>query len=186
MKNYLLFISILLLNAISLSAQKYFAKAGKINFNATANNSPEIIEAVNRSVVCVLDTKTGLLQFSVLMKGFELERALMQEHFNENYIESDKFPKSDFKGMITDNEKVYYTKDGSYAVAVKGKLTIHGATKEIETTGKLIVQNGKINATADFVVTVADFKIKIPGIVADKISKIVTIKVSCLLEPLPK
>lgn len=183
MKNYLIFITILLLNSTSLSAQKYFTKTGKINFDATAKNSPLIIEAVNRTVVCVIDTKTGNMQFSVLMKGFELERALMQEHFNENYVESDKFPKSDFKGMITDNEKVNYTKDGSYAVTVKGKLTIHGATKEVETVGKLVIQNKKINATADFVVTVTDFNIKIPGLVAYKISKNVTIKVSCFLEP---
>ena len=183
MKNYLIFITILLLNSTSLSAQKYFTKTGKINFDATAKNSPLIIEAVNRTVVCVIDTKTGNMQFSVLMKGFELERALMQEHFNENYIESDKFPKSDFKGMIVNNEKVNYLKDGANIVTVKGKLTIHGETKEVETVGKLLIQAGKINTVAEFTVLVADFKISIPGLVADKISKIVTIKVNCMLEP---
>ena len=162
--------------------QKYFTKNGKINFDATSASSPEKVEAANRTVTCVVDTKTGNIQFAALMKGFEFEKALMQEHFNENYVESDKFPKAEFKGIIDGNETVNYSKEGTYAVKVKGKLTIHGETRDIETPGKLIVQNGKINALADFNVSLSDYKVSIPGLVADKVSNTAKITVACQLE----
>ena len=162
--------------------QKYFTKNGKINFDATSPNSPERVEAINRTVTCVVDTKTGNIQFAALMKGFEFERALMQEHFNENYVESDKFPKAEFKGLIDANETVNYSKDGTYGVKVKGKLTIHGETRDVEANGKIVVQNGKVNAFADFNIALSDYKVSIPGIVADKVSKTAKISVACQLE----
>ena len=118
------------------------------------------------------------------MKGFEFERALMEEHFNENYVESNKFPKSEFKGKIKDVDEIDFTKDGTYKLKVKGDITIHGETKEVETEGKLVVQGGKINADADFNLKLSDFKISIPGLVADKVVKTAKITVSCSLEPL--
>lgn len=184
MKRLFVFLSITIL-ALHIQAQvKYFTKTGKISFDATTSKSPENIDGVNKTAICVLDTKTGNFQFSVLMKGFEFERALMQEHFNENYVESNKFPKSEFKGTITNNASVNYTKDGTYPVKVKGSLTIHGVTKEIETDGKLIVKAGKINAVADFNVALADYNISVPSLVADKLAKNAAIKVDCVLEPL--
>ncbi|MFT3844670.1 MAG: YceI family protein [Lacibacter sp.] len=163
---------------------KYFTKTGKISFDATTTKSPENIDGVNKSAICVLDTKTGNIQFSVLMKGFEFERALMQEHFNENYVESNKFPKSEFKGSVTNNASVNYTKDGTYPVKVKGNLLIHGVTNVIETDGKIIVKAGKINAVAEFNVSLSDYNISVPSLVADKLAKTAKIKVDCLLEPL--
>lgn len=165
-------------------AQKYFTKTGKIHFNATSPSSPENIEGTNRSVTCVTDIKTGQLQFAVLMKGFEFDRALMQEHFNENYVESSKFPKAEFKGQIDNNGSVDYSKDGTYNVKVKGKLTIHGETKDTETDGKLIVKSGKIQAVAEFSILLSDYKISIPTLVADKVSKNAKVSVDCNLEPL--
>ena len=182
MKKLFVIAVLLFMVAATTSAQKYFTKSGKINFDATAQNSTEIIEAVNRSVVCVVDSKTGAMQFSVLMKGFEFERALMQEHFNENYVESEKFPNTIFKGQIANSEKINYSKDGTYPVSVKGKLTIHGETKEVVAEGKLIVQNGKITTNTVFSIELKDYKISIPGVVANQISKTVTIHVACLLE----
>ena len=131
------------------------------------------------------DTTTGNLQFAVTMKGFEFERALMQEHFNENYVESDQFPKSEFKGQISNNSSVSYATNGEYPVSVKGKLTMHGITKDVEANGKLVIKNGKIAATSVFTVLLADYKISIPGLVADKVSKSAKIIVNCLLDPLP-
>lgn len=172
---------------LSLHAQdKQFTKTGKIYFDATTEASPENVEAVNKSVICVMDTKTGNIQFSLLVKGFEFQRALMQEHFNENYLESDKYPKSDFKGVITNNKDVIYTQDGDYKVNVKGILTIHGVSKEVETNGKLVIKNGKISIQSDFPVELASYKISIPGIVADKVAKTAKIKLTCPLEPLIK
>jgi YceI-like domain len=184
MKNMFLMITVAVLVSSSTFGQKYFTKTGKIYFDATSSSSPEKIEGVNRTATCVVDTKTGNMQFALLMKGFEFERALMEEHFNENYAESHKFPKAEFKGIIANNETVNYSKDGTYAVKVKGKLTLHGETKDVETDGKLVIQNGKITATADFSVLLADFKVTIPGLVADKVAKTAKISVTCSLEPL--
>lgn len=182
MKKVVLAIFLLIGTVLSGHAQKFFTKAGRIDFNATAPSSPEKIEAVNRTVTCVLDAASGNIQFAVLVKGFTFERALMQEHFNENYLESDKFPKAEFKGLISNNTSINYTKDGSYSVTVKGKLTIHGETKDTEATGKLLIQGGKITATAGFTILLSDYKVAIPGVVADKVNKSAKIDVTCALE----
>jgi hypothetical protein len=173
------------LTAMSLSSQaqdKYFTKTGKIEFSSKA--SMEDIEAKNKTVAAILDTKTGALQFSVLMKGFEFPKALMQEHFNENYIESDKYPRAEFKGTVTNNANIDYTKDGTYTAQVSGQLTIHGVTKNVNTTGSFKVDGGKIDVSAVFNVLVADYKIKIPSIVKDKVSNTIKVTVDCRLEPL--
>jgi polyisoprenoid-binding protein YceI len=180
---FFLFGALIVANAITAQG-KQFTKTGKINFDATVPKSPENIDGINKSVVCVVDTKSGAMQFAVMMKGFEFERALMMEHFNENYVESGKFPKAEFKGTITNNTAVNYTKDGSYPVKVKGKLTMHGETKDVEADGKITITGGKVNTTADFTVSFKDYKIDIPELVADKVSKTAKIKVDCTLEPL--
>ena len=173
-------VSFLLVNMVS-AQDKFFTKTGKISFYSKA--SLENIEAHNKAATCVLDAKTGNLQFAILMKGFEFEKALMQEHFNENYVESHKFPKADFRGQVVNNGDVNYSKDGVYPVKVKGKLTIHGETKDVETGGKIEVKQGKVMADASFNVDLADYKIEIPKIVKDNISKTVNIAVDCNLEP---
>ena len=183
MKNLLLIV-FAVMTAITGFSQKYYTKTGQINFDATSPSSPEKIEGINRSGTCVVDIKSGNLQFAALMKGFAFERALMEEHFNENYVESHKFPKAEFKGTIVNNETINYSKDGTYSVTVKGKLTIHGETKEVETPGKLTVQGGKINANASFSILLSDYKVSIPGLVADKVSKTAKLIISCSLEPL--
>lgn len=167
-----------------LAAQKFFTKNGTIGFDATSASSPEKIEGKNRSATCVVDTKSGAIQFAVLMKGFAFERALMEEHFNENYVESHKFPRAEFKGKIKDTETIDFTRDGTHKVKVKGDLTMHGETKEVETTGQLVVREGKISASAEFSVKLSDYNISIPGLVADKVSKSAKISVDCSLEPL--
>lgn len=176
---------VLMFTGTTAAQDKYFTKTGKASFDATSQGSPEKVEATHKSVLCVLDTKTGNLQFSVTMKGFEFERALMQEHFNENYIESDQFPKSEFKGVISNNSSVNYATNGEYTVSVKGKLSIHGVTKDIETNGTLVVKNGKVSASSVFTVLLSDYKISIPGLVADKVSKTAKVVVNCVLDPLP-
>lgn len=183
MKKIFFLLTATFISAAAANAQKYFTRTGKISFDATSSSSPEKIEGINRTVTCVTDLKTGVLQLSALMKGFEFERALMEEHFNENYVESSKFPKAEFKGKIKDADEKDLTKDGTYKVKVKGDLTLHGETKEVETEATLVVQGGKITATADFSVKLSDFKVTIPGLVADKVSKTAKIAVSCSLDP---
>ena len=167
----------------SLVAQdKFFTKSGRINFVSKA--PLENIDGNHKSVTCVLDTKTGNMQFAVLMKGFEFEKALMQEHFNENYVESHKFPKAEFKGQVVNNQEINYAKDGTYQAKVKGTLVMHGETKEVETTGNIVVKSGKLQAGADFTLLLSDFKIEIPKVVKENISNTVKIIVDCTLEPL--
>ena len=174
---------LLVFTSLFLQAQdKYYTKTGKIEFSSKA--PMEDIEAKNKTVAAILDTKTGAVQFSVLMKGFEFPKALMQEHFNENYIESDKFPRGEFKGRITNNQNVDYTKDGTYPAEINGKLTIHGVTKDIKTTGTIKVTGSKIDATSVFTVLLSDYKIKIPSLVKDKLSNNIKVTVDCKLEPL--
>lgn len=181
-KTAILILSVILLVATGYTQDRFFTKSGKISFFSKA--TLENIEAHHKSVTCVLDTKTGNLQFAVLMKGFEFEKALMQEHFNENYVESHKFPKAEFKGQVANNSEVNYAVDGIYKVIVKGKLTLHGQTRDVESPGTLVVKNGKIDATASFNVMLADYSISVPALVKENISKSINIQVNCILEPL--
>lgn len=184
MKSFL-FLFILFVGISSIEAQdKYYTKTGKISINATVNKSLENIEAFNKTVVCIIDTKTGEIQFSVLMKGFEFERALMMEHFNENYVESEKFPKSVFKGAISNHASITYTKEGVYQAKVKGKMTLHGESKDIEAEGKILNKNGKLTITTMFNLTLADYKIMVPKLVAHKVATNAKITVDCILDPL--
>ena len=168
--------------SIQVSAQKFYTKTGKVSF--FSSTAMENISATNKSSVCLLDSKTGDLQFAILLKGFEFKKALMQEHFNNDYVESDKFPKSEFKGQITNNSSVNYTTNGSYPVTVKGKMTLHGETKDVETTGTIVVKDGKVQANSVFNLMLADYKVNIPNMYRDNISKSIKITVDCLLEQL--
>ncbi len=181
-KNLIAFAGLFLFATAVNAQDRYFTKTGKIEFTSKA--PLEDIEAKNKTVTAVLDTKTGALQFSVQMKGFEFEKALMQQHFNENYVESDKYPKAEFKGALANNAAVNYSKDGTYPVTVKGKLTIHNITKDVEVPGTIKVNGGKIEAVSTFNILLSDYKISIPSPVKDKISNNIRIAVDTKLEPL--
>ena len=131
-----------------------------------------------------MDVSSGMMEFAVLMKAFVFEKSLMEEHFNENYVESDKFPKAIFKGMIADASSIDKSKDGTYPVKVKGTLTLHGVTKEIETMATFTVKNGALSATTDFKIETADYNIEIPSVVKDKVAKTISINVQANYEPL--
>jgi polyisoprenoid-binding protein YceI len=181
-KNLIAIAGLLLLTTAAQAQEKYFTKSGRIEFYSKA--PLEDIEAKNKTVMAVLDSKTGAIQFAVQMKGFEFEKALMQEHFNENYVESEKFPKAEFKGTISNNGDINYAKAGTYNAKVKGKLTLHGVTKDVETTGTVKVDGGKLDAVSSFNIQLSDYNIKIPSVVKDKISNNVKITVDTKLEPL--
>ncbi len=168
----------------SLQAQKYFTKTGNISFSATS--SIEAIEASTRTASCVVDAATGNIEFAVLIKTFQFEKALMQEHFNENYMESDKYPKGSFKGKIDNIRDIKFNKDGSYKAKVSGVLEIHGVSKPVSTTADFTIGGGKIKANANFSVALADYNIKIPGAVSDKISKSAKISVVADFQELKK
>jgi hypothetical protein len=180
MKRLAFIIPLFLLSLTSAVAQKAYTKNGLISF--FSSTKMEDIKADNNQVLCVLNSQTGELQFSLLNKGFHFAKALMEEHFNENYMESTKFPKSIFKGSIADISKVNFTKDGNYAVTVKGDLTIHGVTKNITTPGTITIKGGKINAASKFMAKLADYKISVPGTVKNNISESIEITVNCNLD----
>jgi polyisoprenoid-binding protein YceI len=167
---------------VSLSAQSYFSRNVVASFNATAASSPERIEATLKNGTMVIDFTTNKVEVVVLIKSFKFERALMQEHFNENYMESNKYPKGHFKGEIVNAGDLNLKKDGTYDIKLKGKLTLHGNTKEMETVAKLTVKGGQISATTNFDVQMADFNIDVPSLVSDKIGKSAKITISVVLE----
>lgn len=162
------------------AAQKIYTKNGVTSF--FSSTKMEDIKAENNQVLCVLNTQTGELQFSLLNKGFHFSKALMEEHFNENYMESSKYPKSTFKGTVADITKVNFNKDGSYPVSVKGDLNMHGVTKNVTAAGNIIVKDGKATAASKFTVKLADYKISVPSAVKANISESIEITVNCLLD----
>ncbi|RYD80885.1 MAG: YceI family protein [Sphingobacteriales bacterium] len=166
------------------SAQKYFTKDGDVSFFSAT--PMENIEAHNKKATSVLDAATGNVEFAVLIKAFEFEKSLMQEHFNENYMESSKFPKAVFKGQIVNNADVNYKKDGVYKIKTKGQLTMHGVTKDIETNGTMEVKGGKITGISTFMVSPQDYNIEIPKLVREKIAKEIKVEVKSAFQPMNK
>ena len=163
-----------------ITAQIYFTKNGSISF--FSKTSFQDIEANNNQVISVLNIQTGVIQFSLLNNAFHFPKAKMEEDFNENYMENDKYPKSTFKGNIFDINKVNFGKDGTYPVNVKGDLMIHGVTKNITTPGTITIKNGNISANASFNILLKDYKISIPTIVINKIAENIRTTVNCSYE----
>lgn len=164
------------------SAQKFFTRDARVQFNS--DTPLEKIEAVNKSGTAIIDTKTGKMEWKVLIKNFIFEKALMQEHFNENYMESSKFPNATFKGELSDLNSVNFGKDGTYKVKAKGTMEIHGVKKEIEVPGSLTIGGGGVTIKSDFVLACADYNIQIPGVVRDKIAKEIKVAVNAVLNPM--
>jgi polyisoprenoid-binding protein YceI len=133
-----------------------------------------------------MDISTGEMAFTLLQKSFEFPDKLMQEHFNDKYMESDKFPKSTFEGKITNIASVDFKKDGVYNVSVSGKLSMHGVTKDITVPGTITIKDGKISASCKFQVKLVDYKIEVPKLVTQKIAESIDITVEMNYEPYNK
>lgn len=166
---------------LTANAQKYMTKNGYIGF--FSSTPVENIKADNNQVASVIDISTGEVVFQVLIKSFKFEKALMEEHFNENYMESDKFPKSTFKGKITNPASVDFNKQGNYDVTVEGDLTIHDVTKKVTVKGSIDVISGEIDANSKFIIVPEDFKINIPGVVRNSIAKTIEVTVTMKYTP---
>ncbi|NNC85191.1 MAG: YceI family protein [Bacteroidia bacterium] len=177
-------ILLLVLPMFSYSQSKQFTREGHIQFLSVAE--AENIEANNYKVTSIIDFATGKMEFAVLMKAFEFEKALMEEHFNENYVESELFPKSTFKGAITNLDEVNLEADGEYSVNVEGALTIHGVTKDITAPATITVAEGVVSGTTSFTVKVADYDISIPKVVIKNIAEEITVNVNCKYQELKK
>ena len=167
---------VFLINIYTNAQAKLFTKTGNISFFSKTNI--ENISARNNKVLAVWELASGKIEFSVLMKGFEFEKALMQEHFNEDYVESDKYPKASLKAVIENSNIIVLTTDKNYTAKINGTLTMHGVTKEVSTTATIKVKAGVASATAVLTVLLSDYNIKIPAVVADNINKKIDISIN--------
>jgi hypothetical protein len=184
MKTATIFLSLIFAFAFANAQDKYMTKNGHIRFYS--HTPMEDIDANNNQVGSIIDVKSGEIVFNALIKSFEFSRALMQEHFNENYMESDKIPNAKFKGQVLNIKDVDVKKDGDYAVDVKGDLNVHGVIKNITVKANMQVKGGKIMGSSKFTVTAADFNISIPSVVKEKIAKEIEVTVEMNYEPINK
>jgi polyisoprenoid-binding protein YceI len=161
----------------TLDAQKLLStKSGKISFES---NSPlEDIEAINTEVESKLAPSTGQLVFNLLIKGFQFENQMMEDHFNDDYMHSSKYPKASFKGAIANIKTINFAKNGTYPAQVKGNLTIHGVTKPVTTNGTITVKNGKVSAKSQFKIKLKDYNIG-GSMIGKKIAETIAINVDC-------
>ncbi|HKJ43367.1 MAG TPA: YceI family protein [Sunxiuqinia sp.] len=175
MQTKLFFIPALIL-LLHFTSQAQVVKSKDVTISFFSEAPIEDIQAESKRAVSALDTETGAIYFKVPIQTFQFEKSLMQEHFNENYLESDKYPYAEFKGKI--KEKIDLSKAGIYPVTVQGEMTIHNVTRNYQVEGKLQITGEQIKAQAVFPVKLADHHIKIPTIVIKHIAEVVQVTVS--------
>lgn len=169
----------LFLITVHVSAQKFITKTGSLKFEASVASFEEVA-AENKSTSAVLESSTGEVAVLGLIKGFRFKVALMEEHFNENYVESDKFPKTTFRGKI-ENFDVSKITILPIMVKISGDLSLHGKTKKITVTSKISKSGDKISLIGSFDVKPEDFDIEIPKLVSKKVADKIEVTFNLLL-----
>lgn len=169
MKKLLLFA--LLSMGFHSKAQLYMTSTGEISF--FSKTPMEDIDAINKSVSSIINTTTNEVAVQMRITNFVFPNKLMQEHFNENYLESEKYPSATFKGKI--KETVNLTVAGSYPISASGSATIHGVTRPIELKGTIVSTGSTLALTCQFEVKLIDYNIKIPKIVFAKIAEVIKV-----------
>ena len=157
----------------------FYTRSGQVSF--FSSTPIEDIKALNEQTTCVLNMETGDVSFRIPILGFNFKNGLMQEHFNENYLESDIYPDAGFKGVINNWDQVTLNEEPQL-ISIEGVMTIHGVSKQIKETGKISFKNEKVYGTAMFKITVADYDIQIPKIVRENIAKVVDVNVRLSLK----
>ena len=178
-------ISFLFLVVVIQTAQGqniFRCSSGEVTFYSQA--PIEDITATSNSMNSILNTSNNEIVFVVSMRSFKFKKAMMEDHFNEKYIESDKYPNTTYKGKI--NETVDYTKDGEYEITSTGTLNIHGVDKERTEKGKLVIKNGVISIQSEFNVAIKDHNIEVPKLLAQNIAETVNVKFTAQYEPFKK
>lgn len=165
--------------AFSGFSQKYTAEKSFVSFYS--HGTIEDIAAENTKTVSLFNTATGDVVFAVPIKEFEFDKSLMKEHFNEKYMDTEKFPKSTFQGKITGFQ---IDGKGEQKATAMGKLTMHGITQEVQIPGSIEVLDGKIVMKSTFVVKLADYKIEIPKLLWQNIAEQVEVKMEFTYKPL--
>lgn len=174
----LLFLLLLFVYAPA-NSQKYSLEKSVVSFFSEA--PIENITAQNSKTSSLLNASSGEVVFSIPIKEFKFDKSLMQEHFNEKYMESDKYPKAIFQGKFLN---LSLDEKGEQNVRALGKLTMHGVTREIEVTGTVEVKSNQILARADFSIRLKDFKIKIPQLLWNNIAEEVKITTEFTYKPI--
>lgn len=172
-----LFLGLFWVVALEGTAQKLVAEKSVITFFSDA--LIEDITATNSKTVSIFNKQTGEIAFSVPIREFQFEKKLMQEHFNEKYLESDKYPKATFSGKLLNFNE---TQTGVQNVKASGKLTIHGVTKDVEISGTAQLDD-KLVLKSKFNVRLADYKVKIPQVVFQNIAEVVEVSVDITYKP---
>ncbi|WP_088324333.1 YceI family protein [Polaribacter tangerinus] len=167
-------ISFLLIN-FSVISQTYFTRTGETNFSASVKAFVPV-EAINNSTTVLLKSSSGEIAAQLFITAFDFKIALMQEHFNENYMDANKYPKSFFKGKLKDFNFPEINKKTSYQLL--GTLTIKGIEKDISTVADVFFYNGKISLTSEFTILPKDFEIAIPSIVRKKIAEKINVSLN--------
>ena len=173
MKNIKHFTLLLLLMPMAFYAQKYSTRTGTVSFEASVASFEEVA-AENKSASAIVNAANGDMAVLALMKGFRFKVALMEEHFNENYAETSKYPKATFKGKIA-NFKVDKLTATPSEFTITGQLTLHGTTKQVTSKAKISRSGNTITITGNFSVKPSDFDIEIPSVVSKKIAETIVI-----------
>ena len=183
MRRILLSLLYLVFTSGFLSGQaKYLTNQGKIGFYS--HTAIEDIKAENKEVAGVIDASSGEVAIIVMMTKFQFPKKLMQEHFNENYVESEKYPKAIFNGRIVNNSEVDYASEGSYSVLVEGDMAIHGTTRKVSAEGTMEVNSQGIIARTKFLLNPEDYDIRIPRVVRRNIAENLEITVELNCQPI--
>jgi hypothetical protein len=171
---------LLLAVTIAFGQSKYMTKSGSMSFEAS-QPSFEPIEATHSAVSALLNADTGELAVLALVRGFRFPLALMEEHFNENYIESHQYPKTSFKGSILNFDSNALSNQPR-TVQLTGELSMHGVTKLISVSATITKSDEQITLKSSFSVKTSDFGIKIPSLVRKQIDENVQVEVSLPLQ----
>ncbi|MBP6688148.1 MAG: YceI family protein [Lacibacter sp.] len=173
------FILIAFFSLLKLQAQEnYMTRNGQISF--FSSTPLEDIKAINNEVASVINRKSGSVQFIVLIKSFQFRKTAMQDHFNgKDYMNSDRYPKAELKGTITNISTIDFTKDGTYPVTVEGLLSMHGVSNKIKVAGNILIKGSNTSVTSVFTIKLVDYKISVPTIVSKKIAEKVEVTLNC-------
>jgi polyisoprenoid-binding protein YceI len=176
----LILLGILLIQAKPQQQPIFTISKGSISFRSDA--PLELIKASSGELKGKIDGAKKIFAFSIKINTFKgFNSALQKEHFNENYLESDKFPEASFTGKII--EEVDFSKDGTYTIRAKGRLNIHGVMQERIIKSELGIKNGQVSIKSNFTVLLADHNIPIPKVVHEKLASEIKVEVSAALAP---
>jgi len=175
MKKVMIVVIALLIGGVTFS-QKMITRSGEIKFDATVPGAMDPVIANNNTVSSLFDKSTGDLVVQAMVKSFKFKSPLMEEHFNENYMESDKFPKTSFKGKVIN----YDSKSGNYEV--EGELTMHGVTNKVKSKMEITNEGGKVVISGAFIVKLNDYKLEVPALAKKTLAETAKISVKLALE----